>query len=277
MTLNFAKTGIEKKSLKKRESFSSIHADKAAILFFLDGDLTLGMNGNELNIHAGEMFFLSAGDTYFIQINGDLDLIYFPFDLYCSISEGVNMQNLLSSMPNENSLNTGLPYCLPFRKSIRQFLALMEEYLNDHLYTEEIYKIKISELIVLLRSLYAPHELALFFSSVVGNDLVFMEMVSSNYHRFNTVESLAQYTCYSTSGFTKKFHRVFHESPYQWMLRKKAQKILSDIKLSGKTFKEISMEYGFSSQSHFYLFCKKQYNASPSFIRKKHDFKYEMA
>lgn len=267
MTQKALKTGIEKRNLKKGEDFSSAGIQESVIIFLLEGELNLQINGKEVKIASGKMVFFPAGALYTIRIGEDSSVILFPFDVQSTENEGLVLSELLSSNQQEEHISGDFSPCLPFRKTIRHFLFLMEVYIDNQIDLEDVHQIKIRELVVLLTSFYTQQELAGFFAPVFNNELKFREIVSSNYLKFNTVEALAEYTCYSTSGFIKKFQRVFHESPYRWMLRNKAQRMLSDIKLTEKSFKEISQQYGFSSPSHFYLFCKKYYNESPSVLR----------
>jgi AraC-like DNA-binding protein len=150
---------------------------------------------------------------------------------------------------------------------IRAFTQLMTACLEKGLASNLFFDMKRQELFVLLFATYSIEELASFFYSLTGENIQFKEFVISNHIKAKNVKHLAQMANLSTSGFIKKFKRYFNESPYQWMLRHKAEIILREIYSSPTSFMEIAYKYNFSTYQHFVDFCKMQYGVSPSRLK----------
>ncbi len=101
---------------------------------------------------------------------------------------------------------------------------------------------------------------------ILPPDERFRQTVFDCWNEVKTVAELATRTNYSTSGFIKRFKRIFGESPYRWMSHRKAAAILADITEGNTPLKEVAARYNFSSYQHFADFCKTQYGVPPTRI-----------
>lgn len=142
-------------------------------------------------------------------------------------------------------------------------------YLNDGVDMSDLSKVLLNELFIILRLYYNDQDIRCLFYPILGSDTSFRQLVLEHCLKVNRLEDLATLARYSKSGFIKKFHRCFGQSPYKWILQYKAKRILLDICYSDNSFNEISDSYGISNYSYFYIFCKKHYGAGPRVIRKK--------
>jgi AraC-like DNA-binding protein len=84
-----------------------------------------------------------------------------------------------------------------------------------------------------------------------------------------TVEELAQMCKISVRSFNRKFKEAFGDSPYSWMLKQKSRVIKKRLADEKTSLKMIVKEYGFSSQAHLTVYCKKQFGETPSRLRKQ--------
>lgn len=102
----------------------------------------------------------------------------------------------------------------------------------------------------------------------LDKDYLFSDFIYSNYRKVRNVQELADLSFYSLSGFEKKFRRTFGISASKWLKQKLSMEILYEITKTSKQFKEISLDLGFSSPSHFNNFCKSLLGKTPREIRK---------
>ncbi|MDO4789941.1 MAG: helix-turn-helix domain-containing protein, partial [Porphyromonas sp.] len=56
---------------------------------------------------------------------------------------------------------------------------------------------------------------------------------------------------------------------YQWMLEQKGEVIKERLARREIPFTDIIKEFGFSSPSHFTVYCRKQFGETPSRLRKQ--------
>jgi AraC-like DNA-binding protein len=172
---------------------------------------------------------------------------------------------MLSKPGDEKSEDSSHP--LKTNKVISNYLELLLESLNDGLSCDYFHKIKQKELFYYLRAYYPKKELSAFFSPMLNGDIHFSQLVFKNYDSVKNLGELAKIANYSLSGFKKRFTKVFGMSPQRWIENEKAKKIRYEINCTHKSFKEISVEFNFSSPSHFDSFCKRVFGMSPGKLR----------
>lgn len=129
---------------------------------------------------------------------------------------------------------------------------------------------KVFELCMILRAGYTVKEASAFFAPVMSRDHSFTDFVMENYLRVSTVGELVAMSPYSLSAFKRHFHKSFGgESPYGWMMRQKAARILHLLKDSRLSIKEISTGSGFRTLPQFTAFCSRNLGAPPGALRRK--------
>ena len=116
---------------------------------------------------------------------------------------------------------------------------------------------------------YTKEQLAAFFHPILSRDTDFNNFVLSNYRSVANVEEFARLAHISLSAFNRKFKKYFNEPAYQWMLHRKTEGVLDDIRSTNKSFLTISLDWNFSSQAHLTKFTKQQCGLSPSQIREQ--------
>ena len=71
----------------------------------------------------------------------------------------------------------------------------------------------------------------------------------------------------STATFQRKFKQTFHETAGQWLLDRKAERIVRQLKTTSLSFDQICFENGFSSLAYFSNFCKRVFGKTPTQLR----------
>lgn len=254
------------KGLESKE-YTLYNIEESSLLFLLSGKLKLSYH-EKLNqvIKSGSMLVFPAGSSLLVQFAEDASLIVCPFNLENYFPEQyiVELFQLIEHKITEPIVE--------IRGHMPEFLQLTATFLSEKTSCNELYTNLKKGLFNLLSMYYSKDELASLFVPVIGKDVVFKDFVLKNCLKVETVEQLASLANYSTSGFEKKFRKCFNEPPYQWILQYKAKRILQDIQISHIPFKELAEQYGFSSSSYFYTFCKKHFSRSPREIRKEGKF-----
>jgi len=250
--------------ISREKKQNSIEIKNAAILFLLKGKLLLSYNNLiKKKLQAGEMILFSALHTLDITVMEDVHGILCTFDTQVQIGDDFSLESLVSFA--DTNKNSHAP--LTINKRIRNFLITIENYLEDGLWCNQIYEIKRDELFYLLKSTYSLMDLAAFFYPILNKDVFFKESVIKNYHQVRNVIELAEKMGYSVPGFRGKFLRCFGIPAYTWMQQQRAAVILKELKEKKKTIKDIFISNQFSSQAHFYEFCKKNFGKTPGQIR----------
>lgn len=245
---------------KKGQSLA-IQEVESVIYFILSGNYSINGLG---------MIDALIKEKIMIFVPVDSDIKIFSYDegeivkMYCSLENYFSsdyIADLLSIMFDHRSSYVYM------HDRIYTILSDISNYINDKVDMRDLSEILRQELFFVFKLYYTKEDIAQFFHPILSNDIVFKQLVISNCLDANNLDELALSLKYSKSGFVKKFHRCFGESPHKWISKYKAKRILQDIELSNLLFEEIAFKYGISSYSHFYSFCKKHYGASPGQIR----------
>ena len=89
----------------------------------------------------------------------------------------------------------------------------------------------------------------------------------SNYENVTDVKHFAALLHMPVTTFQRKFKKHFKTPVKQWLLDRKAERMLSDIKTTNRSITDLSKRYGFSSVSYFSNFCKHYFGKTPTELR----------
>lgn len=208
---------------------------------------------------------ISAGSHYSVEVKVPSHIIACWFSNDIKLCNRIHMESLSEYKKNiiyqYNTLN--------FQGGIENYLNLLNEYLKDDIGCKHLQELKLQELFILFRAYYAKEQLARFFYPLLSQDTDFNHFVLSNYRKVTNVEEFAHLAHISLSAFNRKFKKFFHEPAYRWMLHRKKEGVLDDIRNTNKSFLTISLDWNFSSQAHLTKFTKQQCGLSPSQIREQ--------
>ncbi len=238
-------------------------------IFVLKGELTVSFNTFlDETVRENVTFFLPAKCRFCSYTENGSVILLFNLNLSFDFCSHFSFQTLLDRKKNQDTSKQLNFITLKANSILKSYMETLDGYIGHGLRCSYFMDIKQRELLFLLRAYYEKKDLNEFFTPALSQDLSFSNKVHEYYKRSLSVPELAELMNYSTSGFNKKFMRVFGISAYQWMKNNKAKNIYHDINCTQKTFSEIGYEYGFSSSSYFNDFCKTNFGKTPGAIRK---------
>lgn len=244
--------------------FNKIHNQ---IVFLLEGKINYSFEYQVNNIfEKGTFLMFPRGYKCTIDIVEDSNIIMISMHNEISFCRHFPLEILCELKKNSVPKNSAFP--LTINKTISTCLNTIVESISNGLKCEYFHEIKQRELLFYLRIYYSKKDLAAFFAPILNNDVHFSRLVYKNYESAKSIKNLAALTHYSVSGFKKRFMKIFGVPPHCWIEKEKAKKIYYEINCTQRTFKEISIEYDFSSTAHFDKFCKRVYGMSPGVLRK---------
>jgi len=239
----------------------------ASVFFVIKGSINLSVGNKENSlIGAQEMFIISQENLCKMKMEESTHIMMCSFRIESLVSD----QNVIDELIHYGKVQSNRFERLPIKKGINDYLIQLDQCLQEGLESAYYLELKRRELFLLLFFYYSKHSLAKFLHCILFEDIQFRGFIMKNYQRVKNVQDLADLANYSASGFIKRFHRCFNESPYKWMQRQKANQILFDIKEGTKSLQEIATLYNFSSYQHFANFCKIQFGFPPTKIPDKY-------
>lgn len=234
------------------------------IVFVLKGDIYIsyGFFMNQL-LPEGSILLLPPGCYFNARTEKGVSV------LIMRIPEAIRFCNdlLLEDMIDKEELPEEGLGILKINSAVHSYLSILIDLIKDGVLCKHYCELKTKEFLHLLKVYYPQEELSLFFRPLLSNDAQFTEFVLGNYHRVKTVMQFASLCSCSLSNFDKKFRRAFGISAYQWMMKKRNERVYHEIKTTNKSFTQIAEEQGFLSNSQFTDYCKKHLGGAPGKIR----------
>jgi len=219
----------------------------------------------DLCLQEGQILFLSSGISYSLRMqNGFYGIIFQIPDMkmFC-------YHFFPSSVFEKKVIFQSCLYALFMNKPQKMIIDEIKNYLLNGLHQPILLNIKALEIFCFFTLSNTEDSLAYFFAPLVSSEFVFSKFVLEYCDSVRTVEELARLSHYSNSGFQKQFRKVFGVAPYQWMVKRKTEKIYHEIHATSKPLKVIAEEAGFAGLSQLCDFCRKRLGKSPAAIRGK--------
>ncbi|MCD7970993.1 MAG: AraC family transcriptional regulator [Alistipes sp.] len=239
------------------------HVAVSEIVFVIDGAAYMDTR-NIRNIYTakGTAMMMPIGSRYRLQVLENLHL------LICTLDENIRYNDLFMPEAMPERLGEKYPYRpLQMNEKLWHFVSTTLNYLNDGLSNDNFLRMKVVEMFHILRAYYPRETVSQFFLPLLTKDAKFANFIYENWASAKTLNDLAGMLDLSLSGFTKKFKKVFGMAPYKWIMDKKAERIYTDLRMTDKSLKNLSVEYNFCSVQHFCDYCKKKFGLSPGRLR----------
>lgn len=250
----------------KNSTQHASHTQFTRIVIIAEGSILLTLDKfSNREIKKDQIFLISPGTNYSAEVRAKTRIYSFLIKDGLSIPDEYSIQSLAKDYLYTLKYNLD---CLDVKPPISRMLALLRQNIDNGVGDEKYFKMKIEELLFLLRSYYSRRELALLFYPLFNSDSMFTEFVHNNHTKVKTVREFAELYGCSVSNFDKKFRKSFGTSVYKWMIEQKKQQIRNEICETNKPIKQIAEEYKFLSLPQFSDYCKKHLGAPPMKLRK---------
>lgn len=235
------------------------------VVFLLQGAVKFAIDyRDEILLDYPGIYLIPKGTYYEHQTIRDAEL--FVLSLRSSTDLlGLSYDRLF----DENKPKSKECHVLKMADALSAYFELLKNAISYDLANPDFIELKIKELMIIIKNQYGDTERMHFFHPLFESEPAFTDFVYTHYKQVKNVKALAELSCYSLSGFEKKFRKVFGVSPSKWLKSRMMIDVYNDLIKTGKPFKEISMERGFASPSHFNNFCKMSLGGTPGKLRKR--------
>lgn len=239
----------------------------------LEGKKMLHTKNGDVEVKAGEAFFLSRGEYVMSEVceGGNYACLLIFFDEKVI---GNWLSPILEKIPlHVKMLNPSPePFCkielTPIMKSTA--LSLLPFIEQKPAFVDTILVLKLQELLLLLLGSHEGARLVTYFQTLLprGIDLgVYME---ENFMQNWTLSEFAKRSGRSLSAFKTEFTSQLKNTPMKWILEKRVERAHFLIEKGGLSIGEAAFRAGFKSQSHFTRLFKARHALSPkNFTGKK--------
>lgn len=239
---------------------------RSMLCFVADGEIEVKLGRQPVEVVGGRSFFLvPSGMNFYGKQLCETEVMCCSFSdapKFCNI---YTLENLAAMMDGGVKEEPIVPLHICDR--LHDFLCLLGDCMDDGILCVHFHQLKLQELFLLLRAYYSKEDLARMFSPILGIDADFRKFVGEHYREFVDIRQFASLANMTVSTFQRKFKHEFKKPVNEWLLDRKCELVIRDLKTSLKTINEISEDYGFSSLQYFSNFCKRQFGKTPTELR----------
>lgn len=266
---------VEKLLIKTPFKFGSTFQDEACFLFIKDGESIINSSTERIHLYVSESVLLKCGSYFSEQLqkfeNRNCEIL--AFHLHRDILEELYHKEFPSFIKYHREKS----YAQKIEKEdiIIQFINSLELYFqNPKLVNDELLKLKIKELILLLvHTSNAENIISLFSFLFSPRKANLLEVTQSHLFSKITIPELATLSGRSLSAFKRDFEIVFKDTPANYIKEQKLLKAMQLLVSTDFSISEICYEVGFTDTSHFSKLFKMKYKITPSCYRKRKLFK----
>ncbi|MDD3033984.1 MAG: AraC family transcriptional regulator [Bacteroidales bacterium] len=218
-------------------------------------------NQKEEIIASREMFLMRAGSCM-------LEIIYNSEIVFIMLDDGWNP--LYKEIKDQSQTLQGnrLLFRLPTLE-IKPGVALFFEDIFDENGLQYNTRDLQDEMRIQLKKAYPKRALLQFMALLDDEVSVFYDFINNNYSKYRGVEELILLSGLTQSTFNRKFREHFGNSPYQWILARRADQIQRRLTDGVEAIGLIMRDFGFTDASHFNRFCRSMFGKTPTQLRNR--------
>lgn len=243
------------------------------VYFFLNGDVTYEVDGNEYNLQYGDYLLIPPGTKHHPIFRSSKEpyqrfvlwISQSYFDSMCSWSQDFSYSFRYVSESKHYHFRTDF---ITFQDIQGRLLELLEEIHGKRAFHEVNTHLMVHSFVLFLNRITYDmlHQVPAAFSNVLYLNLC--DYINNHLDEDLSLDHLAAFF------YSSKYHicHVFKDnmgiSLHQYILKKRLQASKNGI-LSGVPFNELYHQYGFSDYTSFYRAFKKEFGLSPKEFREQ--------
>lgn len=246
--------------------------NEACFMHIVNGRSKLFTPEKDYELQSSDNFFMKCGsymNKWFVNENDsptEAVLVHIYPDLLKLIFEG----NVPEQFRPKKSKNYQPVERIKLTEMIQSYAnSLLYYFENPSLVSDELIKLKVKELLLLLINSHYSENLASIFGDMFSPQQVEFKNVIEN-HLFEdlSIEDLAIICGLSLSTFKRTFAKHFEESPKKYINRRRLEKAKDLLEQTDQRVSEIAYDCGFNDLGYFSKSFQAFYSMSPSEYRR---------
>ena len=245
--------------------------NEAGFVYIIKGGCINYSETEELHLNEKQAVLAKSGNSTFSTIikGGKTEYKAIVIKFHKEVLENIyehGTSPFLNSQKHPLTVNSTM---VDTNELITQYVnGIITYFENPELVTEELLKLKLNELIVLLlQSDNAPDVLGIMSHLYEKKTFEFKEIIKAHICSSLSIEELAQLTNRSLSSFKKKFKEVYNDTPNSYLIGKRIDKVAELLPISSESISNIAYDCEFKTLAHMSRVFKAKYGLSPSEYR----------
>lgn len=240
--------------------------EKATLIFLLKGTLHFAIDNEEpKEIQAGQMFLMPGGCEFYAVAKTDVSVVTCFVTPSMALCNQLTLKSLNKYAKLKNAADSVFAV-LSISRLLQQELEQTRDALLTGLLCYHYQHLKRDEIFLMLRAFYTKDELTTLFYPILNDDFNFKAKIMQLYSSSKNVNELIEQSGLPASTFNRRFKTAFHTTPNKWLVQKKKESLLNEIRMTDLPLKEIAEEFNFTP-NYLIKFCKDHFGQTPSELR----------
>lgn len=245
--------------------------DEAGFVYVLKGKCVNYTETDQLNLAANQCILAKSGNSTFKTLPYNNETIYqaISIKLHRDILDKLYKEQEAQFFKKSDVPLTVNSVMLPPNIFIQEYIrSILPYFEHDKKLPEELLILKLKELIaLLLQTEKAPKVLGIMRNLFEKKTFEFREIIKAHIFSSINVQELAQLTCLSLSSFKKEFKRIYDDTPQNYIIGKRIEKVAELLPNSNESLSNIAYDCEFKTLAHMSRVFKNKYGVSPSKFR----------
>lgn len=228
----------------------------------LKGEKYLHIKNEDIIIRAGEAFFLARGEYVMSEMTAEDEyaclLIFFDDKTALDVFKTIPIFEENETLNGDGFFRVTLNACI--QSAADSLLLLTQE---KPTYANELLKLKLQEVILLLASSEQGKEFITYFQSSMFGKADLALFMNENFTQTWSLSEFAQRSGRSLSAFKSDFSKLYATTPMEWLWQKRLEKAKFLIENGWTDIGEAVYNCGFKSHSHFTRMFKERFSQLP--------------
>lgn len=245
--------------------------NEAAFVYVLEGSCVSYSETDELNIVTDQAVLAKSGNSTFrtLEYQGSTKYSAISLRFHKDVLERIYEDTASPFYSESNKKLTVNSVFLESNELIKQFtVSLIYYFDHQEQLTEELLILKLKELIVLLlQTENAPKVLEIMNNLFQTKTFEFKEIVKAHICSSINIKELALLTNHSLSVFKKEFKRIYEDTPSNYIIGKRTEKVAELLLASDDMVSTIAYDCEFKTLAHLSRVFKAKYGVTPTEYR----------
>lgn len=267
----FGKAAFEKVILRPPFKAIGDFSDEACFLYLVSGKSTVETQRGPIEMNAEEGVALRCG-TYVNNYFENKDFEYceaVAVHFYPEVLKWLYDKEFPNFLKEVKKIKPLSNQHIPGSTVLKSYIENLQFYFdNPDLVSEELLKLKMKEIILLLAKTDQRNAIETLVASMFTADEVnFKDIIENNLYQNLSLEDLSRLCNLSLSSFKREFSKYYNTSPAKYIRQRKLQKAASLLQVTELRISDVAFDSGFNDLAHFSKTFQKKYGVSPSEYR----------
>ncbi|PCJ63595.1 MAG: AraC family transcriptional regulator [Bacteroidetes bacterium] len=245
--------------------------NEACFIYVLQGECINYSETDEIKTAANQALLSKCGSNSFkaLSMEGSAEYSAISIHFHKDVLEKIYDKSVPPFFKNKQSQVQVNTTSVDATELIKQYVdSVMYYFEHQGLLSDDILILKLKEIILLLlQSENAPRVLEIMNNLFKKKTFTFKEIIEAHICSSINIEGLAQLNNQSLSSFKKEFRRIYNDTPNNYIIQKRVEKVAHLLLISDETISNIAYDCEFKSIAHLSRIFKTKYGVTPTKYR----------